>query len=161
MTLLIRPEPFTREVDRLLDRVFDTQAGPQRWAPPMDLTESEDHYLLRADLPGMSEDEVSIEVDNGVLTVAGERRAEHAEREKGWHRIERSFGRFQRQLTLPDGVDAEALTAEFDRGVLSVRIPKPQRVRPHRIAIGKAGSNGGPAAVEGASDDVEGTAEEK
>ena len=154
MTLLIRPEPFTREVDRLFDRLFDAPAAGQRWAPAMDLIEVEDHYLLKADLPGMSEDDVSIEVDQGVLTVAGERRAEHEQREKGWHRIERSFGQFQRQLTLPDGIDADAVSAEFDRGVLTVRIPKPERVKPRRISIGHGASGNGQRAVEG-------TAEEK
>ena len=155
MTLLIRPEPFTREVDRLFDRLFDSSAAAQRWAPPMDLTEADDHYVLKADLPGMSEEEVSIEVDHGVLTLAGERRAEHERNEKGWHRIERSFGRFQRQLTLPDGVDADAVTAEFDKGVLAVRIPKPERVKPRRIAIGHSNGNGSGHRL------MEGTAEEK
>ena len=151
MSLLIRPEPFSRDVDRLFDRLFDVQCGAQRWAPPMDLTEAEDHYVLKADLPGLSDEDVSIEVENGVLTVAGERKAEHERREKGWHRIERSFGRFQRQLTLPEGVDADAVTAEFDRGVLVVRIPKPEQVKPRRVSIGVG--NGQPA--------VEGTAEER
>ena len=117
MSLLIKPEPFSREVDRIFDRLFDAPAA-QRWAPAMDLTEAEDHYVLKADLPGVSDEDVSIEVDRGVLTVSGERRAEHEQHEKGWHRIERAFGTFQRQLTLPEGVDADAVTAEFDRGVL-------------------------------------------
>jgi len=155
MSLLIRPEPFTREVDRLFDRLFDPPASGQRWMPAMDLIEVEDHYLLKADLPGMAEENVSIEVDQGVLTVSGERTAEHEQREKGWHRIERSFGQFQRQLTLPDGIDPDAVTAEFDRGVLTVRIPKPERVKPRRISIGAStnGSSGQKA--------VEGTAQEK
>jgi HSP20 family protein len=151
MSLLIRPEPFTRDVDRLFDRLFDVGAASQRWAPAMDLTEAEDHYLLKADLPGLSEDDVSIEVENGVLTISGEREAEHERNEKGWHRIERSFGRFSRTLTLPEGLDPDGVTAEFDRGVLSVRIPKPEQVKPRRIEIGSG--NGKPA--------VEGTAEEK
>ncbi len=78
---------------------------------------------------------------------------EHEQHEKGWHRIERAFGSFQRQLTLPEGVDADAVTAEFDRGVLTVRVPKPERVKPRRIAI--AGVNGADKQA------VEGTAEEK
>ena len=73
MTLLIRPEPFTRDVDRLFERLFDSQAGAQRWVPAMDLTEADDHYVLKADLPGMPEEDVSIEVDHGVLTLSGER----------------------------------------------------------------------------------------
>ncbi len=145
MSLLIKPEPFSREVDRLFDRLFDTQSAAQRWAPPMDLVEAEDHYLLKADLPGVSDEDVAIEVENGVLTVTGERKAEHERSERGFYRIERAFGRFQRQLTLPEGIDTDAVTAGFDKGVLSVRIPKPEKVKPRRISIG----GGEQAAVEG------------
>ncbi len=145
MSLLIKPEPFSREVDRLFDRLFDTPAGAQRWAPLMDLVEAEDHYVLKADLPGVSEEDVAIEVENGVLTLTGERKAEHERSERGFYRIERAFGRFQRQLTMPEGIDTDAVTAEFDKGVLSVRIPKPEKVKPRRIAIG----GGEQAAVEG------------
>ena len=145
MSLLIKPEPFSREVDRLFDRLFDTPAAAQRWAPAMDLVEGEDHYLLKADLPGVSEEDVTIEVENGVLTLSGERKAEHERSERGFYRIERAFGRFQRQLTLPEGIDTEAVTAHFDRGVLSVHIPKPEKVKPRRVAIG----SGHQAAVEG------------
>ena len=145
MSLLIKPEPFSREVDRLFDRLFDTPAGAQRWAPPMDLVEADDHYVLKADLPGVSEEDVAIEVENGVLTLTGERKAEHERSERGFYRIERAFGRFQRQLTMPEGIDTDAVTAEFDKGVLSVRIPKPEKVKPRRIAIG----GGEQAAVEG------------
>ncbi len=145
MSLLIKPEPFSREVDRLFDRLFDTPAGAQRWAPPMDLVEAEDHYVLKADLPGVSEEDVAIEVENGVLTLTGERKAEHERSERGFYRIERAFGRFQRQLTMPEGIDTDAVTAEFDKGVLNVRIPKPEQVKPRRIAIG----GGEQPAVEG------------
>ena len=149
----MKPEPFSQEFDRLFTRLFDTQnASPQRWVPAMDLTEAEDHFVLKADLPGLSEDDVSIEVQDNTLTISGERSAEHVQREKGWHRIERSFGRFSRALTLPDGVNPDGVSAEFDRGVLSVRIPKPEARQPRKIAIG-AGGNGQPA--------VEGSAEER
>ena len=111
----------------------------------MDLVEAEDHYVLKADLPGVSEEDVAIEVEKGVLTLTGERKAEHERSERGFYRIERAFGRFQRQLTMPEGIDTDAVTAEFDKGVLSVRIPKPEKVKPRRIAIG----GGEQAAVEG------------
>ncbi len=155
MALLMKPEPFSNDFDRLVTRLFDASgASPQRWVPAMDLTEAEDHFLLKADLPGLAEDDVSIEVQDGTLTISGERRAEHVSREKGWHRIERSFGRFSRALALPDGVNPEAVTAEFDKGVLNVRIPKPEERKPRRISIGTAsGGNGQPA--------IDGTAEEK
>jgi HSP20 family protein len=147
MSLLIKPEPFSREVDRLFDRLFDAPAA-QRWAPPMDLIEAEDHYVLKADLPGLFEEDVAIEVENGVLTLSGERKAEHERTESGWYRVERAFGRFQRQLTLPEGIDADGVTADFERGVLTVHIPKPEQVKPRRITIGGGNANG-QAAVEG------------
>jgi HSP20 family protein len=153
MSLLMKSDPFPREIDRLFGRLFDASEATQRWAPAMDLIEAEDHYLLKADLPGMSEDDVAIEFERGILTISGERKAEHADHGEGWHRIERASGRFSRQLSVPDGVDAETVTADFDRGVLSVRIPKPERAQPRRIAIGGSSANGNGA--------VEGTAHEK
>ena len=157
MSLLMKPEPFSQEFDRLFTRLLDTQNAPaQRWVPAMDLTEAEDHFVLTADLPGLGEDDVSIEVQDNTLTISGERRAEHVQREKGWHRIERSFGRFSRALTLPDGVNPDGVTAEFDRGVLSVRIPKPEERQPRKIAIGAgagAATNGQQPAVEGAAEE--------
>jgi HSP20 family protein len=154
MALVIKPEPFSREVDRLLDRLFDSPAQAQRWAPAMDLTEAEDHYVLKADLPGVRDEDVSIEVENGVLTIAGERKAEHDRTERGFYRIERAFGRFQRQLTMPEGIDPDAVSADFDRGVLSVKIPKPAQVKPRRISIG-TGANGDNQTLEGTSTETQ------
>jgi HSP20 family protein len=155
MALLVRPEPFAREVDRFFDAFFGAgDSGGRRWVPPMDLVEAEDHFVLKADLPGMSEEDVSIEIQDGNLVISGERKSEHESREQGWYRIERSFGSFQRSLTLPDGVDPDAVSANFDRGVLEVRIPKPEERKPRRVAIKGQSENGSPEALEG-------TAEEK
>lgn len=150
MSLLVKPEPFSQDFDRLVNRLFDVSGGaaPQRWTPAMDLMEADDHFVLRADLPGLSEQDVAIEVQDGTLTISGEREAEHERQEQGWFRIERSFGRFSRSLALPEGVDPDGVTAEFDRGVLTVRIPKPEERKPRRIAI-KAGSTNGGEALEG------------
>jgi HSP20 family protein len=159
MSLLVKPEPFSQEFDRFFSRLFDTAAGSgvtQRWVPQMDLLEVDDHFVLRADLPGMSEDDVSIEVEDGTLTISGERAAEHEHEERGWFRVERSFGRFSRSLSLPDGVDAEAVSAEFDRGVLTVRIPKPEQRKPRRIEI-RAGNGD---ARQDRAETIEGTATE-
>jgi HSP20 family protein len=153
MALLMRPEPFTREVDRLFDAFFG-QADRQgrRWVPPVDLVEAENHFVLKADLPGLTQDDVAIEVQDGTLSISGERKAEHEQRERGWYRIERSFGSFSRSLTLPEGVDPNGIKAEFRDGVLEVRIPKPEERKPRRIEISATG-NGGPAAVEGTAQD--------
>ncbi len=143
---IVRWEPLRElgslqnEMNRLFNTVFDTPAPGnggtlRRWVPAMDLVESVDHFVLRADLPGMSEEDIKIEFEDGTLTVSGERRAEHEEREEGYYRVERAFGAFSRSLTLPKGIDAEGVTANFDRGVLEVRIPKPEERKPRRIEI--------------------------
>ena len=153
MALLMRPEPFSQEVNRLFNTLFDaSDAASQSWVPSMDLTEAEDHFVLKADLPGVGEDDVNIEVQDNSLTISGERREEHEQRERGWYRVERQFGRFSRSLTLPEGVDAEGIAAEFDRGVLTVRIPKPEERKPRRVEI-KPSSNGAPKAVEGSAEE--------
>ena len=153
---IVRWEPLRElnslqsDMNRLFNTVFDAPSGTsgsvmRRWMPPMDLVEGADHFVLRADLPGMSEEDIQIEFEDGILTVSGERRAEHDEREEGFHRVERSFGTFSRSLTLPKGVDADAVSASVDRGVLEIRIPKPEQRKPRRINI----ASGDHEAIEG------------
>jgi HSP20 family protein len=84
-----------------------------------------------------------------VLSISGERRAEHEEKDRGWIRVERAFGRFQRSLTLPDHVNADAISASFEHGVLEVRIPKPEERKPRRVQIGSGSGNGRPKTIEG------------
>jgi HSP20 family protein len=139
-------------MNRVFNTFFDTPAagagnggGVRRWVPSMDLVETDDHFVLRADLPGLAEGDVAIELEDNVLTVSGERKSEHEEKE-GFYRMERSFGQFRRSLTLPDGIDAEKIAATFDKGVLEVRIPKPEARKPRRVAI-QVGDK--PAAIEG------------
>lgn len=149
---LVRWEP-AREVDSLeseVNRVFDaffgqgerTGSRARRWVPAMDLVETDDNLVLRADLPGLDRDDVSIEIKDGALTVSGERKAEHEEKAEGYYRVERSFGSFLRSMTLPQGVEADGVAAEFDNGVLEVRIPKPAERKPHRVEIGAGSVNG-------------------
>ncbi len=143
---LVRWDPI-RELDslqgdmnRLFDRFFEGRtpsATSRRWIPAMDLVETDDHLVLRGDLPGMTEDDIEIEIKDGVLTVSGERKSESEEKEEGYHRVERAFGSFSRSLTLPQGVDADKVEAHFDKGVLEVKIPKPAEAKPTRVEIGK------------------------
>jgi HSP20 family protein len=152
MALLMKPEPFTREIDRVFDAFFGQTDQARRWVPPVDLVEAEDHFVLKADLPGLAEGDVNIELQDGTLTISGERRAEHEQSERGWYRIERSFGSFNRSLTLPDGVDPDRIEAAFSNGVLEVRIPKPEERKPRRISIsssdGNGNGNGKPETIE-------------
>jgi HSP20 family protein len=147
---IVRWEPLREfstlqnEMNRLFNTVFDTPAANggstlRRWMPAMDLVETEDHFVLRADLPGLSEEDVTIELEDRVLTISGERKAEHELSKEGYHRVERAFGTFSRALTLPEGIDPDAVAATFDRGVLEVRIPKPEARKPRKVSIGVGG----------------------
>jgi HSP20 family protein len=148
---LIRWEParelntLQNEMNRLFNTFIDTPlpnggtAGQRRWLPAMDLVETEDDFVLRADLPGVSQEEVNIELEDNVLTISGQRKSEHEERKEGFHRVERAYGTFARSLTLPKGVNAEAIKASFDRGVLEVRIAKPEERKPRKVAISVSG----------------------
>ena len=126
---IIRWEPLRElsslqnEMNRLFNTVVDTPGGNagapmRRWVPAMDLVESEDQFVLRADLPGMKQEDVSIEFEDNVLTISGERRFEHQEEQEGYQRVERAFGAFSRTLTVPKGIDPEAISAGFENGVL-------------------------------------------
>ena len=134
------------EMNRVFDAFFGTRAGNgvarRRWVPAIDLVEEDEHLVLRADLPGLSHNDVNVEVKDGVLTISGERKAEQRKEEKGYYRVERSFGSFSRSLTLPEGIDPDKVSAEFDNGVLEVRIPKPEERKPHRVEIGKGSVEG-------------------
>jgi HSP20 family protein len=154
---LIRWEParelntIQSEMNRLFNTLFDGPAtgsaitAHRRWIPAMDLVEGDNEFILKADLPGMTENDVKIELEDNVLTVSGERKSEHDERKDGFYRVERSSGSFVRRLTVPEGTDAESIKAHVENGVLEVTIPKPEERRPHKVAI----SVGGPAIEAG------------
>ena len=155
---LVRWEPvrelssLQNDMNRLFNTFFDTPSTgnggntPRRWVPAMDLVETDEHFVLKADLPGLAEEDVNVEVEDNVLTVSGERKAEHEDKREGYVRVERSYGAFRRSLTLPEGVDPEGVSASFDKGVLEVRIPKPEERKPRRVAI-QVGDR--PAAIDG------------
>ena len=140
---LVRWEPMRElntlqtEMNRLFNSFFDEGGNGERrrWAPAVDLFEREDSLVLKADLPGMTEADVQVEVRDNVLTIAGDRKAEHEGKQNGFYRVERSFGHFSRSLQLPDGVDADRIEAAFDNGVLQVTIPKPEARKPRKIEI--------------------------
>lgn len=133
------------DMNRLFDSFFSTGGTPgtggnvgnatRGWIPAMDLVEGDQHFVLRADLPGLDEEDISIEVEDGVLTISGERKVTHETKEGGVHRLERATGRFSRSLSLREGIDPAAVEANFDRGVLEVRIPKPEEPKSRRVEI--------------------------
>ena len=124
---LIRWEParelgtIQSEINRLFNSFFDTPtrasgAPLRRYVPAMDLVDSGEAFVLKADLPGLSESDVNIEVRDNVLTVSGERKSEHEDRKAGYYRVERSYGSFRRSLTLPEGVDPAAVDGDVRQG---------------------------------------------
>ncbi len=157
---IVRWEPLRElsslqtEMNRLFNAAFEgptggNGGGARRWTPAMDLLETEDEFVLRADLPGLSESDVNIELEDNVLTVSGERKTEHEEKREGFYRMERAYGSFSRSLTLPKGIDPEAVNAAFDRGVLEVRVPKPEQRKPRRNS--NSAGDGEPRTLEGAA----------
>jgi HSP20 family protein len=161
---MIRWEPIAElstiqnEMNRLFstfsDQPLPTGGGgvpARRWIPAMDLVETEDHYVLRADLPGLSDEDVNVQLQDNVLAISGERKAEHETQQEGYYRLERAFGGFSRSLTLPHGVDPDAVQAHFDLGVLEIRIPKPEQKKPRQVQIKLAArGTAEPKTIEGA-----------
>jgi HSP20 family protein len=156
---LIRWEPVTElntiqnEMNRLFNTFFDQSAqgrangATRRWLPPMDLVETADQYVLVADLPGLADGDVNIQLEDNVLTISGERPTVREQEEGATYRLERAFGTFSRSLTLPEGVDSEKVLAHFDRGVLEIRIPKPEQKKPRTVQI-SVGAKPGPSTID-------------
>ena len=123
---LVQWNPF-REMDDLLTR-FRTLARPAgemtEFTPAMDIVESAKEYLVKGELPGIKKEDVKVEVANGVLTIAGERKFEKEEKDAKYHRIERSYGSFTRSFVLPEDVVGEKIAAEFKDGIVTVHLPK-------------------------------------
>lgn len=107
--------------------------------PAVDIEETKDGYVLTADVPGLSPDQLDINVDNGVLSLKGERKTERKDEGEGYRRYERSFGAFHRSFVLPKGVDPAAVEARVADGQLTVRVPKPPQAVPRRVAVQATG----------------------
>jgi HSP20 family protein len=105
------------------------------WAPLVDITEDDKEYLIKAELPEVKKDEVKVAVENGVLTITGERKFEKEEKNKKYHRVERAYGSFVRTFIVPDDADADKVSAEFKDGVLKVHLPKSEKAKPKQIEV--------------------------
>lgn len=124
---------------RMFDDAFFTPARNGQWMPAVSVSETNDELLLTAELPGMAEDDISIELENNVLTIAGQKedvRNENDE-ERRYHLVERSYGAFSRSFTLPRTVDGNGIVARFDNGVLTLTLPKMPEAKGRRIEISK------------------------
>jgi HSP20 family protein len=113
--------------------------GGAVFVPSLDVKDTKDAYLVKADLPGVQEKDVEVSLTGNVLTISGKREQEHREEGDQFFSMERSYGSFSRSFTLPEGADAEHVTADLEDGVLTLTIPKKPEVQPKRIAIGKGG----------------------
>ena len=154
MTTLIRWDPFREmaslqsDMSRLMNGVFGpTNSESRSWIPQLDAWETDDELVYAFDLPGMSEDDVSIEFEDGSLTVSGTRERKDEVSKDGLYRYERRFGSFSRTIGLPQGVTEDSIDADYRNGVLEVHVRKPEQVKPRRIQIG----SGERATIEGKS----------
>jgi HSP20 family protein len=147
MSALTRWDPFKEMVDlqKRLNSIFGL--NPQRpingkeemtvaqWLPLVDITEDDKQYLIKAELPEVRKDDVKVVVESGVLTISGERNFEKEEKDKKYHRIERSYGSFTRSFSVPDAADDSKVSAEFKEGVLTVHLAKSEKARPKSIEV--------------------------
>jgi HSP20 family protein len=148
MTTLTRWNPF-REMEDIHDRLFNlfkntqTRSGNgeqesltvSEWTPLVDITEDDKEYLIKAELPEVKKEEVKVTVENGLLTINGERKFEKEEKGKQYHRVERAYGSFVRSFSLPDDADSNKVNADFKDGVLRVRVAKSEQARPKQIEV--------------------------
>lgn len=127
-----------REIDRLFDDTVGGKGSSASWIPAVNIREGAKEVCLDLELPGIKPEKVEISVDAGTLTVSGEKREERREGEEDgrYHLVERSYGSFTRSFTLPQGVDEEQISANFDNGILTISIPKAALPEPRKIRIG-------------------------
>ena len=149
MSHLMRWDPFS-ELTSLQDRVnqlfSQTFSGAGRgteqsllspnFIPPVDVYEDDHNITIQAEIPGVSEKDLDVRLENNILTISGERKLENEEKKENFHRIERHYGRFARSFTLPSAVDPDSVNAEFENGVLKVTLAKREEARPKQIKIG-------------------------
>ncbi len=135
--MLSRWDPFRdltsveEEFDRLVGRAFSRNA----WVPALDVRETDDRFELSVDLPGIEPDAVTVNFEDGTLSISGKREFSNEDAGETWHRIERGFGAFARQVRLPRTADPERIEASFDRGVLTVTVPKAEAAKPRTIEV--------------------------
>lgn len=150
MTALAHWNPFREmeDMQRRLSSLFDQTPSRRsnltndeesitvaEWAPLVDIAEDDKEYLIKVELPEIHKDDVKVTVENGALTISGERKAEKEEKGRKFHRVERYYGRFERSFTIPDDAEAENVKAEFKDGMLRVHLAKSEKARPKQIEV--------------------------
>jgi HSP20 family protein len=146
MTALMRWDPF-RELEEMSDRLNRMVTRPATrtngkesltvadWMPTVDISETDGEYVIKAELPEVKKDDVKVTLEDGILTIQGERRREKDEKTTKYHRVERSYGSFARSFSLPDQVDENGVKADYKDGMLNLRIPKSEKAKPRAIEV--------------------------
>ena len=124
-----------RSFEDAISRMLNEPRGARPWSPSVDIYETENELVLKADLPDVKLDDIEVRVENQTLTLKGERKFEEDQSVRGYHRIERSYGTFTRSFTVPATVDPDKVAAEFKNGVLTVKLPKKEAAKPRQVKI--------------------------
>ena len=140
---LVRYDPWNifdqlrKEMDRAVTREGDESGSvvTSDWSPAVDIKEDENGFTIVADIPGVDPKDIDVHMENGMLTIKGERESEKKEEQEGYKRIERSYGSFYRRFSMPDSADADKIKAESKNGVLQITIPKQEKVQPRKISV--------------------------
>jgi HSP20 family protein len=131
--------PFRKEMDRLWNRFLGetpfARTSNEMWSPSVDISETKDDFVVKAELPGLEAKDVNVSISGNVLTIKGEKKAEEEEKDEHYHRVERYSGSFQRVFQLPSGVKADKVEASFDKGVLKVTLPKVEEAKKKEIEV--------------------------
>ncbi len=143
---LVRYEPWNvlQQLQREMNTLFENRlpgegensnVATSDWAPAVDIKEEDDRFLVQADIPGVDPKDIEVNMENGILSIKGERKSEHTEEKEGYKRIERVYGTFHRRFTLPESADPDGITAKSKHGTLEIVIPKRESVQPRRISV--------------------------
>jgi HSP20 family protein len=135
--MLAKLDPFRdlRTIEDEFDRVMGRALSRDAWMPALDVRETEDRYEVHLDLPGLDPSDVNVTFEDGMLMISGKRQFDQEDHGDTWHRIERGFGTFARSIRLPQTADAERIDASFDKGVLTVSVPKVEQAKPRTIEV--------------------------
>ena len=139
---ITRYEPWSllNQLQKELERAHEGEGGEgsivtAEWAPAVDIKEDADRFVLQADIPGVKPEDIDVSMEDGVLTIKGEKKTEAKTEEEGYKRVERTYGSFYRRFSLPDTADAESISAKSSNGVLEIVIPKRESVKPKKITV--------------------------
>jgi HSP20 family protein len=130
--------PGLKAFEDSMNRLFTTEPNARPWIPPVDIRETENELIVKADVPDVKFEDIDVRMENGTLTLRGERHFEKETEEKdkgGWHRVERSYGTFERVFTLPDSVDPEGVKADYTNGTLTITLPKKEIAKPRQVKV--------------------------